>query len=184
MRASSESTPPFESSAIFSALQSEQRARALERPPGRLRRVELNIYLWVSPTSDSGKTYKTSVRVAPSGSTRACVRAENGDGQHTGVKSGDPGLTFQGSSQHTNSGPHRRTSEPARGDTRYQMSGSGRKNAVEVIGRVYRPISWLPPGHDPGAGGCVAHVLALLNKPERLFALVSRRDILAIFGSN
>ncbi len=29
---------------------------------------------------------------------------------------------------------------------------------MEVIGiwRVYCPIPWLPPGHDPGAGGGVA----------------------------
>jgi hypothetical protein len=36
------------------------------------------------------------------------------------------------------------------------MSGSGQRDAVEAIGRVYCPIAWLPPGHDPGAGGGVA----------------------------
>jgi hypothetical protein len=34
--------------------------------------------------------------------------------------------------------------------------GSGRRNAVEAIGRIYCPITWLLPGHDPDSGGCVA----------------------------
>ena len=29
-------------------------------------------------------------------------------------------------------------------------------SAVEAIGRVYCPIAWLPPGHDPDASGGVA----------------------------
>ncbi len=32
----------------------------------------------------------------------------------------------------------------------------GRGSEVEAIGRVYCPIAWLPPGHDPGAGVGVA----------------------------
>ncbi len=68
-------------------------------------------YLRVSPTGNSDNAGKTSVRNTPSGSTRACVGVECGDGEHTLVNSGDPGLTFQGSSQYTHTGPQRRASE-------------------------------------------------------------------------
>ncbi len=27
---------------------------------------------------------------------------------------------------------------------------------MEAIGRIFCKIAWLPPGHDPGAGGCMA----------------------------
>ena len=54
---------------------------------------------------------------------------------------------------------------------RTTRSGSGRRGAVEATGRVYCPIAWLPPGHDPGAG-CVVATTA----PQRgRFDILDRR---------
>ena len=34
-----------------------------------------------------------------------------------------------------------------------ESSGSERRSAVEATGQVYYPVTWLPPGHYPGACG-------------------------------
>jgi hypothetical protein len=47
---------------------------------------------------------------------------------------------------------------------------------VETAGQVDFPIAWLPPGHDPGAGGGVA-TTALQRDRFGLDILERRRDL-------
>jgi hypothetical protein len=65
---------------------------------------------------------------------------------------------------------------PRPGRASSTASGSERKCAVEAIGRVYCPISCLPPGHGPGAGGVVCQAAG----PFRPWGILDRRHDLRV----